>query len=314
MSFKIGGSASKTTSTSTRNSQSTTTPIVPEWATGVTQTAAGRIGDLFGHDPYSFVAGIDPLQRQAAQSAASLGQWSIPSQPGVPRTPDDADWLSPYMTANTPFASGGKAYNYVDQYLNPYLNQVVDATAADYDANAGRVRAQQALDLAGSGAFGGSGAAITHSMTEGELARGRATALSGLRSRAFEQALGAAAGDADRATQARISNTQAALQDWAQKTGLGLQAQQQMLAADANRRANVGAQADLGATLRAVEQERLAAPVTSVQQIVAMLSGLPIGLFTGEQKVGSETGTEKTKSVGVNAELTRSLPGQTAGT
>lgn len=308
MSLKLGGSASKSSKTSTTHSQSTTTPIVPEWARSLTQSAAGQIGALMGRDPYADVAGIDPLQGRAARGAAALGQWPTAKAVGLPESPDDTSWLAPYMAAGTPFASGGKAYDFVDRYLDPYLGQVVDATAADFDANAGRVRAQQALDLAGSGAFGGSGAAITQSMTEGELARGRASTLSGLRSRAFEQALAAAGGDADRATQARIANAQTALQDRAQKTGLGQQAQAQMLAADANRRANVASQADLGAAMRAVEQARLSAPVTSTQQIVAMLAGLPIGLFTGEQRVGTETGTEKSKTKGGSVDLTVPIP------
>ncbi|TAJ70710.1 MAG: hypothetical protein EPO51_16610 [Phenylobacterium sp.] len=284
MSLKLSGSHSKTKTTSNSTSNSTTTPIAPEWASSLTQGVAGRVNSLMGLDPNSLVAPAHALQNQAASGAANLNSSGDPS------------WLAPYMNADTPFASGGKAYDYVDRYLNPYLKEVVDSSAADFDFNAGNVRAQQALDLAGAGAFGGSGAALTQSMTEGELARGRASTLSGLRSKGYETALGAAAGDAERATQARIANAQTALQDRAQKAGFGFQAGE-------NQRANIAAQAGLGGTLRDIDQQQRQAPVSNTQQLVAMLSGLPIGLFTGEQKTGAESsvGTGKTTTVGFEA-------------
>lgn len=281
MSLKLGGSTSKTKTTSNTTTNSTTTPIVPEWGSSLAQGIAGRVGGLVNRDPNELVAPAHALQTQAAASAATLS--------------GSGDWLKPHLDAATPFASGGKAYDYVDRYLNPYLKDVVDTSAADFDANAGTVRAQQALDLAGSGAFGGSGAALTQSMTEGELARGRASTLSGLRSRAYETALGAAAGDAERATQARIANAQTALQDRAQKAGFGFQA-------DAGLRANIATQADVGQTFREIDQQQRQAPVSNTQQLVAMLSGLPIGLFTGEQKTGTEASAGTSKTKGLNFE------------
>lgn len=284
MSLKLGASKSKTKTTSNTNTSSTTTPIVPEWGSSLAQGVAGRVSGVMGLDANSLTAPAHGLQNQAAAGAASLNSGGSRS------------WLAPYMNSATPFASGGKAYDFVGKYLNPYLNDVVDASAADFDANAGAVRAQQALDLAGSGAFGGSGAALTQSMTEGELARGRASTLSGLRSRAYDTALGAAAGDADRATQARIANAQTALQDRAQKVGFGFQDEE-------NQRANIAAQAGLGGTLRDIDQQQRQAPVNNTQQLVAMLNGLPVGLFTGEQKTGTESsvGTEKRSQANVEA-------------
>lgn len=296
MSLKLNGSKSKTKTTSNSTTNSTTTPVAPEWASSLTQGVAGRVNSLMGLDPNSLVAPANALQNQAASGASSLN------------SSGDRSWLTPYMNADTPFASGGKAYDFVDRYMNPYLKDVVDASAADFDFNAGNVRAQQALDLAGAGAFGGSGAALTQSMTEGELARGRASTLSGLRSKAYDTALGAAAGDADRATQARIANAQTALQDRAQKVGFGFQA-------DENQRANIGAQAGLGQTFRDIDQQQRQAPVSNTQQLVAMLSGLPIGLFTGEQKdvkeSGSGTSTTKAMSFSAGASLKDAFKGFT---
>ena len=289
----VEASKSSTTNTGNKSFSNTTTPVAPEWASDLVQKGVGRIDSLFNLDPNSQVAPANALLDQAAKTAGGLG--------GVPG--GDMSWLKPYMDADTPFASGGKAYNYVDRYLNPYLKDVVETSAADFDAHSGQVRAQQALDLAGSGAFGGSGAALTVSGTAGELARARGSLLSGLRSRGYETALGAASGDAERATQARIANGQMRLQDQAQKVGFGFQAEDGLRAWKADQRSDASTQAALGNTLRDIDQAQRAAPVTNTQQIVAMLSGLPISLFTGqtEQGTSTEAGTSKTKGVTVSA-------------
>src|SRR5204863_7838261 len=121
------------------------------------------------------IAPADPLQTRAGESAAGLTgtPWNYDAAADLTRGAANTTWLDPYMSADTPFASGGKAYDYIDRYQNPFLHEVVDTSAADLDARAGQVRAQQSLDLAGSGAFGGSGAALTQSMSEGESARAR---------------------------------------------------------------------------------------------------------------------------------------------
>lgn len=319
-SASINGSISKgkrtTDTTGTFNNTSAST--LPDWATAPVQSAAGRIGGLLNYNPADLVAPAHALQNRAAADTADLGGYdgNFGLATDLTRGVADTSWLQPHLNTNTPFASGGKAYDYVDRYLNPYLNNVVDSSAADFDAHAGQVRAQQALDLAGAGAFGGSGAALTQSMTEGELARGRASTLSGLRSRAFESALSAATGDADRATQARISNANTALQDQAQKVGFGFQSRGLHMNAasqlgalanglDANRRANIDARSAEGGTLRGIDQAQRDAPFTSVERVVASLNGLPLGLFgiKNEQGVKAEHSVEKSKNVTVGGQV-----------
>ena len=296
----VEASKSKTTTTGNKSFSNTTTPVAPQWASDLVQKGAGRIDSLFDLDPNAQVAPANALLDQAAKTAGGLG--------GAPG--GDTSWLKPYMDADTPFASGGKAFDYVDRYLNPYLKDVVDTSAADFDAHSGQVRAQQALDLAGSGAFGGSGAALTVSGTAGELARARGSLLSGLRSRGYDTALGAASGDADRATQARIANGQMRLQDQAQKVGFGFRGQDDLRAQKADLRSDASTQAALGNALRDIDQAQRAAPVTNSQQIVAMLSGLPISLFTGqtEQGTSDESSTVKTKGIKVTASGSASVP------
>jgi hypothetical protein len=304
------GSKKKWSSQTDTTTNSSTTPILPDWTSNLVQGAAGKVGGLTSLDPTTLVAPADDLQLQARAGAADLSgsPWNFDGAADLTRGVANTSWVEPFMNAATPQATGGRASDYVSNYLNPYLREVVDTSTADFDRNAGNVRAQQALDLAGSGAFGGSGAALTQSMTEGELARARATTLSGLRSHAYETALQAAVGDADRATQTSMSNTQTTLQDRMQRAGFGFQAGQQALnaakglvdvstARDDNMRANIGVQAGLGDTFRKIDTDFRQAPVTSAQQVVAALSGLPLDLFRGQQTSGttSEKASGKSK-------------------
>lgn len=91
-------------------------------------------------------------------------------------------------------------------YMNPYLHDVVDTTAADYDAYAGQQRAAMQADAARTGAFGGSRYGVAQGQMEGDLARGRASTLAGLRSDAFNTGAGLSNLDAARRQEAALAN------------------------------------------------------------------------------------------------------------
>jgi hypothetical protein len=278
MSLKIGGSKTNTSSSSNTAATSTTTPNVPDWASNLTQGVAGQVGSLVGANPQSYVAPANALQQQAGAGAA-----------GLTGTPWDYDAATNVTTgvaqADTPSISSN-----IGQFMNPYVKQVVNATSADLDASDGKVRAQQALNLAGSGAFGGSGAALAQSATEGELARARATSIGNLYSQGYSQALGAA-------------TSQAQLQQQQQAQRLAAAGQIANIAGQygANQRADIASQTAAGDDLRNISQQQDQAPVTSTAQLVAMLNGLPINLFTGQTTDATSNTQSKGQSTNVNA-------------
>jgi hypothetical protein len=273
MSLKIGGSKTNTSSSSNTTTNSTTTPNVPDWASSLTQNIAGQVGGLVGANPQSLVAPVNSLQTLAGANATNLS--------GLPWDYDAAAELTGAVAnSDTPSIAGN-----IGQFMSPYLKQVVGATSADLDASDAKVRAQQALDLAGSGAFGGSGAALTQSATEGELARARATSIGNLLNQGYSQALGGA-------------TSQAQLQQQQQAQRLAAAGQLAGIAGnyDANQRADIATQTATGDDLRNVVQQQDQAPVTSTAQIVAMLNGLPINLFTGQTT--DSTGHTESKGTG----------------
>lgn len=281
MGFTLGGSASKGKSSGTETydknmtgaSTNTATGTAPDWLQKYLQDSAGKTMALGATDPTSFIAGADPLQTMASAGAASLS--------GSPWNFDAAADL----TRGVANSKVGNIADGIGANMSPYLKDVVDSTAADLDHSAGQVRAQQDLDLTGSGAFGGSGAALTKSATEGELSRARGTTLSGLKDQGFARAAALAAQD--------ITNH---LAQGDQRLAAGGQLAGLSTAYDTNNRANIEAQAAQGDKMRQIAQSFASAPLELQNWVSQNLPPeLLQGLF-GKTEVGTETGTESGNS------------------
>ena len=302
--------------------ETTTTPKVPDWLQTTAVDLNSRLASLGGVDPASYVGQVQPLERQAEAALAGLnGRGQVYDEAmDLTRKVGGSDWMDAYMAAAAPKVQaqsigGASLLDSLDSYVSPYLRQVINSTLADFDYGAGQTRAQQGLDLMRSGAFGGSGAALTRSMTEEGLARARASTVAGLRDQAFSRAASLSGEDANRrqgaqalnaqlAAQADQTNAELYLKDAAQKASLGLEAGDQRLRAagqlgdlatadQTQVRANAGAQAELGATLRSVDTATRRAPLDLTSWQIDAYSGLNPGLFTGK----TETGSSKAKSL-----------------
>jgi hypothetical protein len=339
----------KTKTSSTETSRTVTTPTRPDWVDDQAKGLNEALTEWGRRDPTASVAPLSDLERRASEGAAGLGVGGGWGSGGT----DWANWgrptpaTGPAPVATAPELSGARlegrgevpqAASVLDNlsaYMTPFRDQVLAAAMGDYDAEAGRRRAAQDLELAGQGAFGGSGAALTRSLTEGELARGRNSRLAGLLDQMFAQGASLSAGDADRRQQAstaaaqlaqardleraRLSQAQDAtrVQAALARAPLGQEGElaRQRLGLDeaASRRADAESQARIGAQARAVEQARLSAPEQALARRIEMFSGLPLGLFQGSvtDSQGQRNGTETTSgaSLGEIASLVNSLTG-----
>ena len=272
----------KSSSTSTTTERATVTPNNPLWVTDQVQGLGERLGQLGRLDPYSLVSPLSAGEQQASQGAAALGRYGVAYD-------ESADWTRGVAAAEAPQMQAASLLEGIEAYYNPYRGQVIDAAAADFDAEAGRTRATQDLALAGQGAFGGSGAALTRSLTEGELARARNTQISGLLRDMFNTSAGLASQDAERRQQASAQNAQLA----AQTATLRLQAANGLAglagARAASDREDVATQAALGAQVRGVDQAYRLAPYTALNSQADILSKLPLELFRGTTTEGTST-------------------------
>jgi len=291
LSFGFGSSSNKSSYSGTDTYDKSTTPTNPGWVNYGANTLWDKDYALGNQDPTSYVAGANPLLTQAGIAASQLT-----GQPDAYQTAEG-------ITSNAfgrPAAqtSGVTADGYVSNYLNPYLSNVVDATMADFDANAGQTRAQQQLDLAKSGAFGGSGAALTVGQTEGQLARARATTDSGLRSQAYTDAESNAQQDAARQQQANDLNAQLKQQNRQMILGAAGQLGDLAGAQDETSRQNIATQDAAGTTLQQILQQQAQSPLDLQSWLTSQFSGLPLNLFNGSTETGTEdqSGNSKGKS------------------
>lgn len=260
---------SKTTTQETR----VMTPNNPEWVTSGMQGLNDKIANYGNLDPYSLVAGPDPLQTQAAQGAAGLG---------VDRTQFDA-----LNGQAAPQVQSASLLDGLDRYMSPYTQNVVDTTLAGFDTNAGRTRAQQTLDIAGQGAFGGSGAALTRSLTEADMGQRRAMTEAGLRDQAFNTGAGLSNMDAGRRQDASSQNAQLSLQDRMSKI-------QSLFDINNSNRTDIAMQGDLGAQLQGLSQQRAQAPTNQLINQAGLFGSLPLNLLRGETTNSNGTSTSQT--------------------
>lgn len=262
------GTSSGTANT-TQNTNFTQTPTNPDWVTNLAQSLGAGVSSLQGTNPQSYIAGPTPLLTTAANSAGDLTGDPYAYAGASDVTRGVANSKAPDIAGN------------IDQFMNPALNDVVNSTLADYDHQAGLTTAQDDLNLAGSGAFGGSGAALTKAATAGELARGRATTEGNLRSNAFTQALGGA-------------TNQAGLTE--QNQGLRLAAGGQLATiadqAQAAQRANIAAQDAAAQPIQQIAQAQAQAPLTFQQMLDQLFAGTNPSLFTGQTGTQDQTGVQ----------------------
>lgn len=280
MGFNLGFNKSKSKDTGTRDATSTTTTTAPDWLMDLLKTNTDKATTLASADPSSYVAGPNPYQTAAVKTVGGLT--------GSPENfKASADAIRGLM------GEGAKTgADFMSRYESPYKKDVVDAAMADFDASAGKTRAAQKLDIAGQGAFGGSGAALTRSATEGELARARNTGLSSLLDNMFNRSAGYGMQDADRSLQGQAQQLAAARALADVSTGF-----------DANQRANAGTAFDMGTTLQGIDQTQAQAPLAlqawlNENGLSPLLQAL-FGKTTNENE--KTTGTGKTS--GFNAGL-----------
>lgn len=287
-------SKTKESSQSATNFNTVTTPTNPEWVTSGVQGVQNRINSLLDVDASSLVPGASGLQKQAFAGAEGLG---APNQGLL----DAQESVRGLMDNPAQATARGLLDVDLEAYQNPFTESVVNTTLGGFDRNADRVRAQQDLSMAGDRRFGGSRAAITQSMTEGELASQRAMQEAQLRAGGFDRAAGLATGDLNR--EASVSQFNAGQANSTRLAGAGLLGELGQSEA-ANNRADLGLLSDLGGQEREIDRQVLGADVEMTRLIAALNASQPYELFRGQSASGTEnrtaSGTSKTSGSGLS--------------
>lgn len=282
---------------STKKSTQTqvTTPNVPDYIQGPMKTLYGQVGDQAGVDPHSLVAGMDPLQSLATGGAAALGN-------GSDGGAQAKSWLNQVVNGSVGGAGASSGqWGDVNKYLDPALNFELNSSLNSFDNQAAQDRTSQSLGLAGR--RGGSGADIATSLLGGQQSLARGQLEGGIRSHAFDLASQLADAQAGRDSQANMQAAQLASSERMADANNKLQASSLYSDignnADANSRANLALQSDIGGINRGINQQDLSAPSDYLAKLSAILGGLP-----GQMDVGqTSTGTTKTSGGGLSSAL-----------
>ena len=289
MSFagSLGLSFGKSKSSST----STTTPNNPAWVSDLASTLGGQIGSITSRDPYSFVAGTNPLLERA------FGQALGTDDPNGESVFDKAlKYAEQGAKAGASSASAGSLLDGLDKYMSKYTKDVVESALADFDYGAGKTRAGLDLEMA-NGAFGGSGSALARSMTEESLGRARASTSANLYDQAFNTATGLSDKDAQRRTDVSIANAQLAEQANARRINGGL-------ALGGLAKDQIGVLSELGDYRRQMDQSYLKAPLELAGWGVGQLASIPYADIWGV--------TQKSKGKNTNFGVTAEIGGSKA--
>lgn len=343
------GFSSNTTKTSQTNNSTTsgtTTPNLPSYVAGPMENYYGQVGGLISQNwsnPNFLATPTNGLLQAANTNAMNLptGQNELGASnalalaAGTSKAPTIGDVTKVAASASAPISSGqavaSSLLEGLENYYNPYQQQVVDTTLAGADLESAKQQAALRAQAARGGAFGGSRDSIAQTQLTASQERQRAKIEADLRAAGFDKATAMSLSDAQMRTQvsqsnaananaAAIASQQIAAENARQDAAAAnTRALQQALlesggldrmlsaggllsnnagAASTIANNNVATQAELGQSLWNIDQFNNASGVAGLGAIQGLLSGY-------EPLVGnSVTGTENSSGTG-----TQTTPG-----
>ena len=216
------------------------------------ETVAQQPYQAYSQDPNAFVAPLTATQQAGIQNTNAMAGAAQPYYGAATQQLNQAQQTGqnylgsatnqlmnaqqqaqPYLGAATGAAyAGGQAITpgqlQTQQYMNPYVQNVVEATQAAMGQQQGQQLAQQQAEAIRSGAFGGDRSGAQRSLLRGQQALAQSQAISPLYQQAYNQALqtaqqqqgvGLGAAQANRAAQAAMGQQLAGLGQ--QQFGMG---------------------------------------------------------------------------------------------
>lgn len=121
-------------------------------------------------------------QRQAGRQIAGAGGAYLPGMQDIMQQGQGA-------MGNLGFAMGPMDPSMIDQYMNPYLSNVVDATRGEFDYMRDLADTQAMQEATGAGAAFGNRAQIARGERAGQLDRAQASTMADIYSGGFNQAM-----------------------------------------------------------------------------------------------------------------------------
>ena len=251
-------------SNSSTNSNSTQTPTNPSWITQPLQSDVGNIMALGNVPASSYVAPQTGLQLQANQQGA-----------------DTLSGTNPNYTAGAAniAANSSIGANQINQFLSPYLSNVLNSSNAQFDQNSAMQNANLEAQGAANGAFGGSRFGVAQGVLGGQQSLARGQLDSNILNTGYNTA-----------TQTALANAGLGLTAGQAQGNLGAQQ-------SASNVANIAELAGLGGQQQATNQAIAAAPIALAQAQGGLLAQLPINSYTGENLTGQSNSNSSSSTL-----------------
>jgi hypothetical protein len=282
----MGLSSSKSRTSSKSSSTATSTPTLPSYLQGPATSIYGQIGNLASSDYRGSVNPATGNQTSAFNGAANLGGLNQGLTDAMSSTRGLMNYNPQSVTA------GQLANTDLRTYMNPYTDEVIDRSLSDLERGRQGAISNTQGQATAAGAFGGSRHGVADSLIGREFADSAGSLAANLRNAGWSQALGSAQFDIGNRLGADQFNSQQGLAGANFRLGAANQLGSQGMAQDANTRANLGMQADLGAQERDINQQN--DPQEAYMRYLAQLQalyGINPNSLIGQNQTGQETST-----------------------
>lgn len=200
-----GGSSGNQTSTTTNKLD----PQVAQWTANNYAKAQGVANQPYNPYTGEMVAPLNGYQWQGImqgtdQAAGNVGMGALNTGQGLATT---AGTYQPQMVGTGAWNAGA-----AQQYMNPYTQQVIDATNAQIDKNLAQTTNQTNSDATMAGAYGGTRQAVQTAQNQNDANMLKAQTAAQLNNQAYTNAQGMFTSDQARALAAAQGNQSAGLQ------------------------------------------------------------------------------------------------------
>jgi len=159
-------------------------------AMGKIDEATSKPFQRYSSDPEAYVASLNPVQRQAIANVSSMRGMTDPYYGAAAGLLGEAAERTGAAAAPV----GRLTSSQIQEYMNPYMSQVVDPVRAGLQQQFGQQASQQQAEAIRSGAFGGSRSDVARALLRGQQGLALGQALSPLYQTGYGQALQTAQG------------------------------------------------------------------------------------------------------------------------
>ena len=291
MSLSFGGGSTDTTENRNGTRNSTSTVSLPPWLQGTIKDYFGQVGGLMGQDP----TGPSGLQQQSWAGGANLT-----GNAGIGQGMQGLQGLLNFHSGGVKPLNRDDVTKGLNKFMNPYTGAVIDRSLANLHQFGDQRLTAGKADATLNNSYGGSRHAVENVLKESELMRNAGDLSANLWRDNYTQALAGRTGEVERDQERRYYNNNLQNQNAQFRGDIAQGLLSGGLNADANSRANLITQNQLGQ-----DQQNWSNPQMQQLAKISQLLGIDVnqlfGNNTNQNYNETSTGSEDSNEWGFDA-------------